>query len=67
MKTLLRSQIERSTRHLGQQVQAFCRQLADLMEVAVLSQQGQYTFFRRLLNYDDWRIAGKPQSRQFLD
>jgi len=67
MKTLLRSQIERSTRHLGQQVQAFCRQLADLMEVAVLSQQGQYTFFRRLLNYDDWRIAGKPQSMQFLD
>ena len=24
-------------------------------------------FFRRLLNYDDWRIAGKPQTTQFLD
>ena len=67
VKTLLRSQIERSVRHLDQQVQAFCRQLADLMEVAVLNQQGQFTFFRRLLNYDAWRIAGRPQSTQFLD
>ena len=67
IKTLLRSQIERSVRHLDQQVQAFCRQLADLMEIAVLNQQGQFTFFRRLLNYDVWRIAGRPQSTQFLD
>jgi len=67
IKTLLRSQIERSVRHLGQQVQAFCRQLADLMEVAVLNQQEQFTFFRRLLNYDAWRIAGRPHSTQFLD
>ena len=29
--------------------------------------EGQFTFFRRLLNYDDWRIAGRPQSTQFLD
>ena len=27
----------------------------------------QSSFFRRLLNYDDWRIAGRPQSTQFLD
>jgi type IV secretion system protein VirB4 len=33
----------------------------------VLDQQGQFTFFRRLLNYDDFRIAGRPQSTQFLD
>ena len=37
------------------------------MQIEVLNQQGQFTFFRRLLNYDDWRIAGKPQSTQFLD
>jgi|SRR5579872_2039717 len=67
IKTLLRSQIERSVRHLNQQVQAFCRQLADLMEVAVLNQQGQFTFFRRLLNYEACHIAGRPQSTQFLD
>src|SRR5215831_14279780 len=67
IKTLLRSQIERSVQHLDQQVQALYRQLADLMEVAVLNQQGQFTFFRRLLNYDACRIAGKPQSTQFLD
>src|SRR6266567_2978788 len=42
-------------------------QLADFMQIEVLDQQGQFSFFRRLLNYDDWRIAGRPQSTQFLD
>ena len=67
MKTLLWSQIERDVRRLDQCVQAFVRQLADFMQIEVLDRQGQFTFFRRLLNYDDWRIAGKPQSTQFLD
>jgi len=48
-------------------VQAFARQLTDFMQVEILNRQGQFTFFRRLLNYDDWRVAGKPQSTQFLD
>ena len=67
MKTLLRSQIERDVALLDQRVQAFARQLADFMQIEVLDRQGQFTFFRRLLNFDDWRIAGKPQSTQFLD
>jgi type IV secretion system protein TrbE len=67
MKTLLRSQIERDVAQLDQRVQAFARQLADLMQIEVLNRQGQFTFFRRLLNFDDWRIAGKPQFTQFLD
>lgn len=67
VKTLLRAHIERDVRRLEQQVQAFARQLADLMPIKVLNQQGQLAFFRRLLNYDDWRIAGSPQSTQFLD
>ena len=67
MKTLLRTQIDRDIRRLDLQVQAFTRQLADLMQIEVLSQQGQFTFFRRLLNYDDWRVAGRPRSTQFLD
>ena len=67
MKTLLRSHIEHDVRRLDQCVQAFVRQLADFMHIEVLDRQGQFTFFRRLLNYDDWRVAGKPQSTQFLD
>jgi type IV secretion system protein VirB4 len=67
MKTLLRSQIERDVACLDQRVQAFARQLADFMQIQVLDRQGQFTFFRRLLNFDDWRVAGKPQSTQFLD
>ena len=58
MKTLLRTQIEQAVRRLDQQAVAFCRQLADLMQIEVLNQQRQFTFFRRLLNYDGWRIAG---------
>ena len=67
MKTLLRSHIECDVRRLDQCVQAFVRQLADFMQIEVLDRQGQFTFFRRLLNFDDWRVAGRPQSTQFLD
>jgi type IV secretion system protein VirB4 len=67
MKTLLRSHIERDVAQIDQRVQAFARQLADFMQIEVLNRQGQFTFFRRLLNFDDWRIAGEPQSTQFLD
>ncbi|MGB8579528.1 MAG: hypothetical protein WCD47_01800 [Candidatus Sulfotelmatobacter sp.] len=67
MKKLLRMHIERDLQRLDQHVQAFARQLADFMQIEILSQQGQFTFFRRLLNYDDWRVAGRPQSTQFLD
>lgn len=67
MKTLLRSQIEQDLARLEQRVQAFTRQLADFMQMEVSGQDGQFRFFRRLLNYDDWRIAGRPQSTQFLD
>jgi type IV secretion/conjugal transfer VirB4 family ATPase len=67
MKKLRRTQIENSVAALEQRVQAFARQLGDFIEIKVLSQPEQFTFFRRLLNYDDWRTAGKPQSTQFLD
>ena len=67
MKTLLRSQIEQDLARLEQRVNAFVQHLGDFVHVQVLNQQGQFTFFRRLLNYDDYRIAGNPQSTQFLD
>ncbi len=67
MKTLLRSQNERDLARLEGQVQAFVRQLADFVQIEVLNQQGQFRFLRRLLNYDDWRVAGRPKHSQFLD
>ncbi len=67
MKTLLRSQIDSDLARLTSQVQAFVRQLVDFMQIEVLNQQGQFRFFRRLLNYDDWRVAGRPKHTQFLD
>lgn len=67
MKTLKRTQIEALSARLTQRVDTFLRQLTDFVRVSVLDQQGQLTFFRRLVNFDDWRIAGKPQSTQFLD
>jgi type IV secretion/conjugal transfer VirB4 family ATPase len=67
MKVLLRSHIDQDLGRLDQRVGTFIRQLSDLMRIEVLEQDGQLTFFRRLLNYDAWRIAGKPQNTQFLD
>ncbi len=67
MKKLLRTHIDRDLQRLDRHVQAFARQLADFMQVEVLNRRGQFTFFRRLLNYDHWRVAGRPQSTQFLD
>ena len=62
MKTLLRAHIEHDLRRLDQSVQAFARQLGDFMQIEILNQQGQFKFFRPLLNYDDWRVAGRLQS-----
>jgi len=67
MKILLRTQIDADLIKLEQRVQNFTRQLADLMPIEVQGQQAQFRFIRRLLNFDDWRIAGKPQSTQYLD
>lgn len=67
MKILLRKQIDADMVKLEQCVQNFTRHLADLMPIEVQGQQAQFSFFRRLLNFDDWRIAGKPQSTQYLD
>jgi type IV secretion/conjugal transfer VirB4 family ATPase len=67
VKTLLRLQIETDLARLDQRVQAFTRQLADFVKITLLDQQGQFTFLRRLLNFDSWRMAGRPQSTQFLD
>src|SRR5579863_7531224 len=67
VKTLLRLQIDTDLVRLDQRVQAFTRQLADFVKITLLDQQGQFTFLRRLLNFDPWRIAGRPQSTQFLD
>src|SRR5215469_9445096 len=67
IKILLRTQIESNRALLEQRVDAFIRQLSDFVPIEVLNSQGQFHFFRRLLNYDDWRIAGNPKSSQFLD
>jgi len=61
MKTLLRSHVEHDHARLEQRVQAFVRQLADFVPIQVLDDKGQFRFFRRLFNYDDWRIAGEPR------
>ena len=67
MRVLLRAQSRRDAAVLHQRVQAFVHQLADFVSIEILDQAGQLRFFRRLLNFDDWRIAGKPKSTQFLD
>jgi type IV secretion system protein VirB4 len=67
MKVLLRSQIQRDLLRLKQRVEAFEQQLRDQVEIETLSSDDQFHFLRRLLNFDAWRIAGTPQSSQYLD
>ena len=66
-KVLLREQIDADFAKLEQRVNSFIRQLADFVQIEPLGQDDCFNFFRRLLNYDDWRIEGRPQSSQFLD
>jgi type IV secretion/conjugal transfer VirB4 family ATPase len=67
MKVLLHSQIQTGCVLLHQRVGAFVRQLADFVPIEILDQKEQLQFFRRLLNFDDWRISGNPKSTRFLD
>ena len=67
MKVLLRKQIDADERTLEIHVRNFVRSLSDFMQLTILDQHAQFTFFRRLLNFDPWRIAGKPLHTQFLD
>jgi type IV secretion system protein VirB4 len=66
-RILLRSEIESTRALLEQRVVAFVRQLDDLVPIEILDSRGQFRFFRRLLNFDGWRIAGSPKTAQFLD
>src|SRR5437763_2873596 len=67
MKVLLREQIEADLLKLEQRTQSFIRQLADFVQIEILKQDECFRFLRRLLNYDRWRIEGRPQTGQFLD
>ena len=67
MRTLVRTEIERDRFKLEQRVELFIRQLADLTPIHVLGMDQQFSFFRRLVNFDAWRIAGKPKASQYLD
>ena len=67
MRTLLRTEVERDRFKLEQRVELFIRQLNDLTAIHVLGMDQQFSFFRRLVNFDAWRIAGKPKASQYLD
>src|SRR6201987_238232 len=66
-KFLLREQIEADLLRLEQRAQSFVRQLSDLVQIDILGQKDSFHFFRRLLNYDPWRIEGLPTGSHFLD
>ena len=67
LKVLLREQIEADLLRLEQRVRSFMRQLADFVHIEPLQRDDCFRFLRRLLNYDGWRIDGRPESGQFLD
>lgn len=66
-KRLLRSEIDADLVKLTQRVDNFSRQLADLVAIETQGKEASFTFFRRLVNFNEWRIAGRPRADQFLD
>jgi hypothetical protein len=52
----LRSDIDADLIKLTQRVENFSRQLADLVAIETQGKGASFTFFRRLVNFDDWRI-----------
>src|SRR5215470_4959591 len=66
-KSLLREQIEADLLRLEQRAHSFVRQLSDLVQIDILDRNDSFHFFRRLLNYDPWRIEGLPTGDHFLD
>ena len=66
-KFLLRQQIAADLLRLELRVHSFIRQLSDLAQIDILGQNDSFHFFRRLLNYDSWRIDGLPTGSHFLD
>src|ERR1700756_5281805 len=67
MKILLREHIQADLLKLEQRVNGFIRQLADFLAIDALPRDDCFRFFRRLVNYDAWRIEGRPHNGQFLD
>ncbi len=67
MKHLLRTQLDTVRVKLEQRVEQFIRQTADLTKIDVLGREEAFTFLRRLVNFDAYRIAGRPQASQYLD
>ena len=66
-KRLLRRQIENDCIRLEQCANSFVKQISDFVEIEVLGNEESFRFFRKLMNFEPWRIEGKHQSTQYLD
>ena len=60
MKVLLREHIQADVLKLEQRANSFIRQFADFVAIDALQRDDCFRFFRRLVNYDSWRIEGRP-------
>ena len=66
-RTFLRRRIAADLVRLERAVASFTRLMGEFTSCQILKQEEQLQFLRRLINFDAWRIAGKPRSTQFLD
>jgi type IV secretion system protein VirB4 len=67
MMSLLRTDVVEDVAAIRRTVSTFMRHLQMLCDVELMDMDGQFAFFRRLLNYDAQRRAGHPRSSQYLD
>jgi type IV secretion system protein VirB4 len=67
MTRLLRSELDEDAVTLSRTVSSFLRNLRQNSKANVLEMDEQLAFLRSLINYDKYRIIGKPRSSQYLD
>jgi len=67
MTNLLKEELSLDAAKLHQRVSAFIRHLQQDTAIEILNSDQQFTFLRRLVNYDEFRIVGRPKSSQYLD
>lgn len=66
-RALLRRDIERDADRIHGRVNGFIRQLSYTVTLSMANRNEALRFFRRLLNFDDWRIEGRFKPGQYLD
>jgi type IV secretion system protein TrbE len=67
MTLFLKTELNEDAETLRHDTESFVHHLSQDTNIQILKMDQQFTFLRRLINFDEYRIIGKPKSTQYLD